>query len=151
MTRTPEQQTEWEHNCYGMSQAKLNEQIKEAFNNPLAFGYQDYGKMAFDLLSDAQTVLEFGDDESARKKMNCAKHILAEHVFIPRSFEKKSCKTCRYFEPFVHQMDDTEEETLGNCKWHEEKPLPYSMRYARREQMAVYGVDGSECTGYVSK
>jgi len=68
--------TQWEKDCYGTSEANIHAEVeraeKEWFTKPPMF--------VMSILSDAQSVLEFGDAEAARKKMNVAKFVVANYL-----------------------------------------------------------------------
>jgi hypothetical protein len=66
--------TEFETNCYGMSQADIREQYMQSLTARLS-GLE---MVAMGVLSDAQELLAMGRNEDARKQMNIAKFILSE-------------------------------------------------------------------------
>lgn len=66
--------TEFERNCYGMSQADIREQYMQSLTARLS-GLE---MVAMGVLSDAQELLSMGQPESARKQINIAKFILSE-------------------------------------------------------------------------
>jgi len=66
--------TEFELNCYGMSQ----EDIREQYMQSLTARLSGLEMVAMGVLSDAQELLAMGRNEAARKQMNIAKFILSE-------------------------------------------------------------------------
>lgn len=66
--------TEFEKNCYGMSQADIREEYMQSLTARLS-GLE---MVAMGVLSDAQELLAMGRNEDARKQMNIAKFILSE-------------------------------------------------------------------------
>jgi len=66
--------TEFEQNCYGMSQ----EDIREEYMQSLTARFTGLEMVAMGVLSDAQELLAMGRNEDARKQMNIAKFILSE-------------------------------------------------------------------------
>ena len=66
--------TEFETNCYGMSQ----EDIREQYMNSITARFTGLEMVAMGVLSDAQELLAMGRNEAARKQMNIAKFILSE-------------------------------------------------------------------------
>ena len=66
--------TEFETNCYGMSQ----EDIREEYMNSITAKFSGLEMVAMGVLSDAQELLAMGRNEAARKQMNIAKFILSE-------------------------------------------------------------------------
>jgi hypothetical protein len=66
--------TEFEKNCYGMSQAD----IREEYMNSITAKFSGLEMVAMGVLSDAQELLAMDRKEAARKKMNIAKFILSE-------------------------------------------------------------------------
>jgi len=66
--------TEFEKNCYGMSQ----EDIREQYMQSLTARLSGLEMVAMGVLSDAQELLAMGRSEDARKQMNIAKFILSE-------------------------------------------------------------------------
>ena len=66
--------TEWEKNCYGMSEAD----IREEYMNSITAKFSGLEMVAMGVLSDAQELLEMDSKEAARKQMNIAKFILSE-------------------------------------------------------------------------
>jgi hypothetical protein len=70
--------TEFEKNCYGMSQV----QIREQYMNSLTAQFSGLEMVAMGILSDAQEMLAMGAGprsvEYVRKQMNIAKFILSE-------------------------------------------------------------------------
>ena len=68
--------TEFERNCYGMSQDDIRINIIDCIVTKMV-GIE---MTIMGILSDAQTMLEFDDSDKARKYMNIAKFILAEQI-----------------------------------------------------------------------
>ena len=66
--------TEWEKNCYGMSEAD----IRGEYMNSITAKFSGLEMVAMGVLSDAQELLEMDRKEAARKQMNIAKFILSE-------------------------------------------------------------------------
>lgn len=66
--------TEFEKNCYGMSQDNIRKQYMEGLTARLS-GLE---MVAMGVLSDAQELMSFGETEQARKAINIAKYILSE-------------------------------------------------------------------------
>ena len=69
--------TEFETNCYGMSEA----QIREQYMNSITAKLSGLEMVAMSVLSDAQELLTFGHAQAtdqARKNINIAKFILSE-------------------------------------------------------------------------
>lgn len=69
--------TDFEKNCYGMSQADIREQ----YMNSITARFSGLEMVVMGVLSDAQELLSFGHAQAtdqARKNMNIAKFILAE-------------------------------------------------------------------------
>jgi hypothetical protein len=66
--------TEFEKNCYGMSQAD----IREEYMNSITAKFSGLEMVAMGVLSDAQELLAMDRKEAARKQMNIAKFILSE-------------------------------------------------------------------------
>ena len=66
--------TEFELNCYGMSQ----EDIREQYMQSITARFTGLEMVAMGVLSDAQELLAMGRSEAARKQMNIAKFILSE-------------------------------------------------------------------------
>jgi len=66
--------TEWEKNCYGMSEAD----IRKEYMNSITAKFSGLEMVAMGVLSDAQELLEMDRKEAARKQMNIAKFILSE-------------------------------------------------------------------------
>jgi len=68
--------TEFENKCYGMSQNDIRNNIIDSITTKFAC----IEMTIMGILSDAQTMLEFDDQDQARKYMNIAKFILAEQI-----------------------------------------------------------------------
>jgi hypothetical protein len=66
--------TEFETNCYGMSQ----EDIREQYMQSITAKFSGLEMVAMGVLSDAQELLAMDRKEAARKQMNIAKFILSE-------------------------------------------------------------------------
>lgn len=66
--------TEFEKNCYGMTEAD----IREEYLNGMTARFSGLEMVAMGVLSDAQELLAMGRTEMARKQMNIAKFILCE-------------------------------------------------------------------------
>ena len=66
--------TEFESNCYGMTEADIREQYMES----ITARFSGLEMVAMGVLSDAQELLAMGRTEGARKQMNVAKFILSE-------------------------------------------------------------------------
>ena len=66
--------TEFEQNCYGMSEA----QIREEYMNSITAKFSGLEMVAMGVLSDSQELLAMGCNEQARKQINIAKFILSE-------------------------------------------------------------------------
>ena len=66
--------TDFEKNCYGMSQSDIQEQ----YMNSLTAKLSGLEMVAMGVLSDAQELLAMGHNDAARKQMNIAKFILSE-------------------------------------------------------------------------
>ena len=77
MMRTQENKmTQFERDCYGMSQDDIRNNIIDSITTKFAC----IEMTLMSVLSDAQTMLEFNDPDRARKYMNIAKFILAEQI-----------------------------------------------------------------------
>jgi len=69
--------TEFEKNCYGMSEAD----IRDEYMNSITARLSGLEMVAMGVLSDAQELMTFGHEQStdqARKNINIAKFILSE-------------------------------------------------------------------------
>ena len=69
--------TDFEKNCYGMSQADIRKQ----YMNSITARFSGLEMVVMSVLSDAQELLSFGHAQAtdqARKNMNIAKFILSE-------------------------------------------------------------------------
>jgi hypothetical protein len=66
--------TEFEKNCYGMSEV----QIREEYMNSITAKFSGLEMVAMGVLSDSQELLAMGRPEQARKQINIAKFILSE-------------------------------------------------------------------------
>ena len=69
--------TEFEKNCYGMTQ----EAIRSEYMNSITARLSGLEMVAMGFLSDAQELMTFGHDQAidqARKNINIAKFILSE-------------------------------------------------------------------------
>jgi hypothetical protein len=70
--------TEFETNCYGISEQQIREQYMQSITARLT-GLE---MVTMGILSDAQELLAMGNSEAARKQMNIAKFILCEMIEI---------------------------------------------------------------------
>jgi len=66
--------TEFERNCYGMSEAD----IREEYMGGITAKFSGLEMVAMSVLSDAQELMAMGQTETARKNINIAKFILSE-------------------------------------------------------------------------
>jgi hypothetical protein len=69
--------TEFEKNCYGMSEAD----IRDEYMNSITARLSGLEMVAMGVLSDAQELMTFGHEQAtdqARKNINIAKFILSE-------------------------------------------------------------------------
>lgn len=66
--------TEFEKNCYGMSEAD----IREEYMGSITARLSGLEMVAMGVLSDAQELLAMGATEQSRKNINIAKFILSE-------------------------------------------------------------------------
>ena len=66
--------TEFEKNCYGMSQADIREQYMQSITARLS-GLE---MVVMGVLSDAQELAAMGQSAATRKQLNIAKFILSE-------------------------------------------------------------------------
>jgi hypothetical protein len=66
--------TEFEKNCYGMSQADIREQYMQSITARLS-GLE---MVVMGILSDAQELTAMGQSAATRKQLNIAKFILSE-------------------------------------------------------------------------
>ena len=66
--------TEFEKNCYGMTEADIREQYMQS----ITARFSGLEMVVMGILSDAQELLAMDRKEAARKQMNIAKFILAE-------------------------------------------------------------------------
>jgi len=76
MSSKENKMTEFENKCYGMSQEDIRNNIIDSITTKFAC----IEMTIMGILSDAQTMLEFDDQDQARKYMNIAKFILAEQI-----------------------------------------------------------------------
>lgn len=72
--------TEFETNCYGMTE----QDIREQYMDSITAKFTGLEMVVMSVLSDAQELLAMGRDESARKQMNIAKFILSEMMDAKR-------------------------------------------------------------------
>ena len=75
--------TEFEMNCYGISEAT----IREEYMDSITAKFSGLEMVAMGVLSDAQELLTFGHAQAtdqARKNMNIAKFILSEMMDAKR-------------------------------------------------------------------
>ena len=66
--------TEFEKNCYGMTEADIREEYMES----ITARFTGLEMVVMGILSDAQELLAMGRSEQSRKQMNIAKFILSE-------------------------------------------------------------------------
>ena len=66
--------TEFEKNCYGMTEADIREEYMES----ITARFTGLEMVVMGILSDAQELLAMGRSEQSRKQMNVAKFILSE-------------------------------------------------------------------------
>lgn len=66
--------TEFEKNCYGMTEADIREQYMESITGRLT-GLE---MVVMGILSDCQELTAMGRQEAVRKQLNVAKFILSE-------------------------------------------------------------------------
>jgi hypothetical protein len=66
--------TEFETNCYGMTESDIREQYIKSFTAKMC-GIE---MVVMGILSDAQELLAMGRNDNSRKMMNIAKFILSE-------------------------------------------------------------------------
>ena len=66
--------TEFEKQCYGMSQADIEQQ----YCNGLTARLSGLELVAMGVLSDAQELMGFGESNQARQHINIAKYILSK-------------------------------------------------------------------------
>jgi hypothetical protein len=74
MMRKGTEMTEFEKNCYGMTEAD----IREEYMNSITARFSGLEMVVMSVLSDAQELLAMGRSEDSRKQMNVAKFILSE-------------------------------------------------------------------------
>ena len=72
--------TEFETNCYGMTEAD----IREEYMNSITARLTGLEMVIMGVLSDAQELLAMGATEQSRKNMNIAKFILSEMMDAKR-------------------------------------------------------------------
>lgn len=76
--------TEFEKNCYGMTEAD----IREEYMDSITARFSGLEMVAMGVLSDAQELMSFGHEqatEQARKNINIAKFILSEMMEAKRN------------------------------------------------------------------
>ena len=66
--------TEFEKNCYGMTEADIREQYMQS----ITAKFSGLEMVAMSVLSDAQELMAMGATEQSRKNINIAKFILSE-------------------------------------------------------------------------
>ena len=66
--------TEFEKNCYGMTEADIREQYMQS----ITAKFSGLEMVAMSVLSDAQELMAMGATEQSRKTINIAKFILSE-------------------------------------------------------------------------
>lgn len=76
--------TEFEKNCYGLTEADIREEYVESLTAKLC-GIE---MVVMGILSDAQHMVEVGMSDRARKYMNIAKFILSEQMEARREKEE---------------------------------------------------------------
>ena len=84
LIRKGNEMTEFEKNCYGMTEADIREEYMDSITARLS-GLE---MVAMGVLSDAQELMTFGNDQAtdqARKNINIAKFILSEMMDAKRS------------------------------------------------------------------
>jgi len=74
MNEKGNEMTEFEKNCYGMTEADIREEYMQSITARLS-GLE---MVAMGVLSDAQELLAMDRKDAARKQMNIAKFILSE-------------------------------------------------------------------------
>jgi hypothetical protein len=74
MIRKGKEMTEFEMNCYGISEAT----IREEYMDSITAKFSGLEMVAMSVLSDAQELLAMGANEQSRKNINIAKFILSE-------------------------------------------------------------------------
>ena len=72
--------TEFETNCYGMTEQDIREQYMES----ITAKFTGLEMVVMGVLSDAQELLAMGRNEQSRKQMNIAKFILSEMMDAKR-------------------------------------------------------------------
>ena len=73
--------TEFEKNCYGVSE----QYIRESYMNSITARFSGLEMVAMSILSDCQEMMEHGySKDSIRKQMNIAKFILGEMLAAKR-------------------------------------------------------------------
>ena len=72
--------TEFETNCYGMTEQDIREQYMES----ITAKFTGLEMVVMSILSDAQELLAMGRSEASRKQMNVAKFILSEMMDAKR-------------------------------------------------------------------
>ena len=75
--------TEFEKNCYGMTEADIREQYMQS----ITARFSGLEMVVMGVLSDAQELLAMDRKEAARKQMNIAKFILSEMMEARREAE----------------------------------------------------------------
>lgn len=73
--------TEFETNCYGMTEQDIREQYMES----ITAKFTGLEMVVMGILSDAQELLAMGRSEASRKQMNVAKFILSEMMDAKRA------------------------------------------------------------------
>ena len=72
--------TEFETNCYGMTE----QDIRDEYMNSITAKLSGLEMVVMSVLSDAQELLAMGRADTARKQMNVAKFILSEMMDAKR-------------------------------------------------------------------
>lgn len=83
-SRKGTEMTEFEKNCYGMTEVAIREQ----YMNSITAKLSGLEMVAMGVLSDAQELMTFGHEQAtdqARKNINIAKFILSEMMDARRS------------------------------------------------------------------
>lgn len=76
--------TEFEKNCFGISQ----EDIREQYMQSITARFSGLEMVAMSVLSDAQELIAMDRGEAARKQINIAKFILSEMMEARRTTEE---------------------------------------------------------------
>ena len=74
--------------CYGVTEESLNAQVLDAMH-PFegsegdTLFLQSPAQVVTSMLSDVQELIERGESEQARQRLNCAKHVLIHKITMP--------------------------------------------------------------------